>query len=89
MPHLLTREGEKERGREIINTHLLYFSLFRIWIQAYVRLATFSLTSFSHGTKRFPSTLYVNLVRPCVQFHGEPLEFVRVLARKKKKGRGR
>jgi hypothetical protein len=30
MPHLLAGEGEKERGREIINANLLYFSLFRI-----------------------------------------------------------
>jgi hypothetical protein len=30
MPHLLVGEGEGE----IINAHLLHFSLFRIWIQA-------------------------------------------------------
>jgi hypothetical protein len=34
MPIYWLEREKRERGREIINAHLLHFSLFRIWIQA-------------------------------------------------------
>ena len=40
----------------LINLILAFFS---IWIQAWVRLACFSPTTFSHGTKTYPRTLLV------------------------------